>query len=122
MPWVHALWEVTAERNMDLDCGSNAAKYMRNAGLVDVELFPYKCPMGTWLSSTEPESEPLGRYAVGPTAVGAAHYLVGKMLAGHPKFGDKVEELQENLLDTVVETPGEYTMYYSTIGRRTGKR
>ena len=37
----------------------------------------------------------LGRYAVGPTTVGAAHYLVGKMLAGHPKCGDKVEELQK---------------------------
>ena len=57
------------------------------AGLVDVEVFSYKCPMGTWLSSTEPESERLGRYAIGPTAIGAAHYLVGKMLAGHPKFG-----------------------------------
>ena len=36
MPAKYAFEETTTGRKSDLDCGSNAARYMCNAGLVDV--------------------------------------------------------------------------------------
>ncbi|MCJ1480760.1 hypothetical protein MMC06_000915 [Schaereria dolodes] len=117
MKWVHAIRDVAAERNMDLDCGSNAAEYMRRAGLVEVEVVKYKCPLGIWMKTTNPESEWYGRLEVEQMS-GAHYHLIDKMLSGHVKYGSQVKDLQINALQTLIETPGQYYVYYATIGRK----
>ena len=41
---------------LHLDYGFNTREYMASAGLVNIKVFRYKVPYGTWLAEEKPET------------------------------------------------------------------
>ncbi|KAF2190650.1 hypothetical protein K469DRAFT_721552 [Zopfia rhizophila CBS 207.26] len=59
--WVKVLREAAEERGLDVNCGSRAAGWMKDAGLVNVKAVEYYCPFGGEWEGPE-EMKAFGEY------------------------------------------------------------
>lgn len=117
--WLKAMREGTRRLGIDLDCGLNAREYMVGAGLVDVEVFEYMVPCGTWMAEEKkPETRLIGQHqaeAMGPLF--SEHALPG--ITRDLGLGRvELRELQDECVRCLAEEKGKYCNFYVTIGRR----
>ena len=116
--WQKAMREGARQLGLDLDCGLNAQQYMKNAGLVDVEVHRYTIPYGTWLADEKPESKRIGEHQdrdMGP--VFSQHVLPG-VTRGLGLSDGELADLQSECSKTLAGEKGKYCYFYVTVGRK----
>lgn len=116
--WQKAMREGARQLGLDLNCGLNAQKYMKNAGLLDVEAHRYAMPYGTWLADEKPESRRIGELQdSGMTPVFSQHILPG-VTRGLGLSGGELADLQSECSKTLVGEKGKYCYFYIIVGRK----
>ena len=115
--WLKALRKGALRKDLDLDCGSNAAKYMREAGLVDVRVQEYGIPFGKWATKDRPETERLGAHQVREMP-GIFWNMIPRVVEGLGLPEEEVKELQMESRKCLAEEEGKQWRLYITVGRR----
>ncbi|CAF9936472.1 MAG: hypothetical protein ALECFALPRED_006862 [Alectoria fallacina] len=115
--WLRAINEGAKRKGMDLSCGSNAAKYMREAGLVDVSVKRYGAPFGTWAVKQRPESERIG--AAQAEGIGPLYEVIVPRLAqGLGLSESEVQGLVGESSECLRAEDGKEWVVHVTVGRR----
>lgn len=115
--WVRTLEQGAARKRLDLFCGSNAAGYMREAGLVDVRVRKYGVPFGEWAGGERPESRRIGRLQATELAP-LYEALVPRMVDGLGLSEEEVRGLVEKSRGCLKAEDGLEWTFYVTVGRR----
>ena len=115
--WQKAMREGARHSGLDLDCGSSAQKYMKNAGLVDVEVHRYAVPYGTWLADEKPESRRIGEQQNSKGPLFSQHILPG-VTRGLGLSERELAELQSECSKTLAGEKGKYCYFYITVSRK----
>ena len=115
--WLRAIREGARQKGLDLDCGSNAAKYMREVGLTDVSVRRYGVPFGKSSVEARPETRRI-----------AAHWVKDLALVFKPAIPRLVEPLGleeaevwalvEESLECMKPEKGKEWFMHVTVGRR----
>lgn len=116
--WMKAMREGARQLGLDLDCGLNAQKYMKNAGLVDVEVHKYEIPHGTWMADKKPESRRIGEYqdrVIGPVI---SKHTLPSVTRGLGLSEGELADLQSECLKSLAGEEGKYWCFYVTIGKK----
>lgn len=115
--WLEAIRAGARQKNLDLDCGSNAARYMREAGLVNVSVAKYWAPFGTWKVEERPESGRIG--ALQARELGPLYeFIVPRMVEGLGLSEGEVAELVRESRECLRAEEGKEWPMYVTVGRR----
>ena len=119
--WLKKMRQGARGLGLDLDCGFNAQTYMRQAGLVDVEVTRYQIPAGTWMAAEKPEKRRIGEHMareMGPL-------FSGQMLPGMTRClglsKRVIGELQDECERCLEGEDGKFCWFYVTIGRKAGE-
>ena len=115
--WLEAIREGARKKGLDLNCGSNAAEYMREAGLVDVSVVRYRAPFGTWAAEERPESRRIGVVQARdlPPLYG---FIVPSMVEGLGLGREEVAGLVRESQGCLQGEEGKEWIFYVTVGRR----
>ena len=116
--WIQAMRRGADQIGLDLDCGSNAKGYMENAGLVDVQVFRYILPSGSWLAKQMPETRLIGELQVRDVRPMISKYALPGMTRGLGFSEEEMRVLQEECLTCLAAKDGQYVYFYVTIGRK----
>lgn len=107
---------ISAERGMDYLCGSNAERYLMQAGFQRIQVDRYKWPYGLWMAHTNPETEAAGQLADEQLGGLRAHQ-VRAILGDSGRFSqEEIEAYQEEALSTAKPTDGHYRLFTVTRG------
>ena len=118
--WLKAMRRGAPQLGLDLDIGLNAERYMKEAGLIDVQVVKYEVPFGSWLADSggKPETRKIGEHQVSSMGkVFSENILPGvtrKLEIGE----EEMKELQQECRDTLKEEEGKYYNFYVTWGRK----
>lgn len=115
--WLRAITAGARGKGLDLHCGSNAARYMRQAGLVDVSVVKYRAPFGTWDAKERPESRRIG--ALQATELAPLYeFIVPRLVEGLGLGEDEVQGLVRESRACLQAEEGKDWIVYVTVGRR----
>ena len=116
--WQKAMRRGAAQLGLDLDVGLNAARYMKDVGLVDVQTVKYKVPSGTWLAADKPETKKIGQHQ----DVNMGEIFSNSILPGVTRELDIGEEHMKELKDEcrrcLKGEEGKFCWFYVTWGRK----
>ena len=116
--WQHAMRRGAEQLGLDLDIGLHAERYMREAGLVDVQVVKYKVPFGDWMADERPETRRIGvnhDRDIGPTFSESILPGVTRKLG----LGEvEMKGLKEECRRCLKGEQGKYWWFYVTVGRR----
>ncbi|KAL8821791.1 MAG: hypothetical protein Q9191_007240 [Dirinaria sp. TL-2023a] len=115
--WVGALEAAAEKKGWDLRCGTNAKKYMQDAGLVDVQTKRYAVPFGTWNAGNAPETRRMGAHAAREYGVMYWH-AIPKMVAGLGFTDEQVQAWKWEAKRTLAQEVGKEIYFYVTVGRK----
>ena len=118
-PWVKAVTQGAQSKNMDLRCGSNAATYMHQAGLVDIAVSCYGAPFGEWAVRERPETEWVGKLQATDLAP-LYEFIVPSMTEGLGFSEDEVGEFVRESRECLGAEDGLEWVVYVTVGRKPG--
>ena len=117
--WVEMIQRGAREKGLDLNCGRNAAGYMRQAGLVDVSVVRYAAPFGTWAERERPESRRIGAMQARDLP-GLYAFLVPRLVEGLGLGEGEVAELVRESQGCLGAEEGKDWGFYVTVGRKPG--
>lgn len=108
------------EKGIDVRCGNKAEMWMREAGFVDVQVFPYVLPF-CGASEMSLAMREFGAYNA-ETVPRMLHYAIEKAVAdGEVLTGElreKMDEMRAEMKATLVPGRGMYQIFNVTIGRK----
>ena len=115
--WLQAVNKGARGKNLDLRCGSNAAKYMREAGLVDVSVSKYAVPFETWAADERPQSRRIGALQAKEIAP-LYDFIVPRMVEGLGLSEAEVWGFVEESRKCLQAEDGKERFTYVTVGWR----
>ena len=108
------------EKRLDVHCGAKAAGWMRKAGFVDVQVFPYRLA-SCGKTEESPELRAFGKFNA-ESVPPMLHHAIEKALTDGqtvgPEVRRKIEELRAEMKATLVSGTGLYAQFFVTIGRK----
>lgn len=115
--WADILKAEARKEGMDLECGKNMGKYMRNAGLEGTHTKTYKWPWGAWLADTgHPETRRLGDLSLKTSSM--FNGVIARLLRGKSYSEERIAELQSEANQKLWGGQNMYIRWYVTIGRK----
>lgn len=90
---------------------------MREAGLVDVGVTPYRASFGTWAADQRPESRRIGAHQARELAP-LYEFIVPRMVEGLGLGEAEVQELVRESRGCLRAEDGKEWVMYVTVGRR----
>lgn len=115
--WRRALAKVAAVKGWDLYCGRNIEGYMRDAGLVDVQVREYRIPFGTWAVKERRETRRIGEHLAKEMRTLYWH-AIPKMLGGMGYEEGEIEGFREEAMIELAPQEGKEVSFHVTIGRK----
>ena len=116
--WLQAMRRGADQLGLDLDCGLNAKRYMDLVGLVDVQVFKYTVPSGTWLADRMPETRLIGEHQAEEIASLFTKHMIPGVTRGLGLSEQEINELKEDCFKTLAAEEGKYFHFYVTIGKK----
>ena len=118
--WLKAMRRGAPQLGLDLDIGLNAERYMKEAGLVDVQVVKYEVPFGSWLADSEgkPETRKIGEHQVSSMGKVFSESILPGVTRRLEIGEEEMKELQQECRDTLKEEEGKYYNFYVTWGRK----
>ena len=115
--WLRAILAAGKRQGLDLDVGRNHARYMEEAGFVDVRRWEYKVPYWKGAERELPGSQKMTQHVVGDKW-GFYWHLIPKLLEGSEYGEEDVERLRREMVTDLREEEGKYQLFCITIGRK----
>ena len=116
-PWLKAIEHGAKKKDMDLHCGSKAATYMQQAGLVDIAVSRYGLPLGEWAVRERPETERIGKLQATELAP-LYEFIVPSMTEGLGFSEDEVRTFVRQSQERLRAEDGLEWVMYVTVGRK----
>ena len=115
--WVRPMEEGANQKGLDLHCGRNAARYMHEAGLVDVSVRQYWQPFGTWAARERPETKDIVEVQAKWLAE-LYGFMLPRVVEGLGMGEAEVKGLVEASQGCLRAEEGKEWPIYVTVGRR----
>ena len=115
--WVQAVFKAAKKKGLDLNCGVNVEKYMKQAGLVDVQKREFRLPAGTWDVEKRPETRRIGEHSAREYPM-LYYHAIPKMLMGMGYSAEEIEGFREESKRCLAPEVGKEIWFYATIGRK----
>ena len=116
--WQRAMQRGAEQLGLDLEIGNHAAHYMKEAGLVDVQVAKYKLPLGTWLADERPETRNIGEQQLHRLQ----HVFVEHALPGVTRTlslsKDEMDDLKRDHHDSFKDEGRYFWWFYAVWGRK----
>ena len=116
--WQRAMQRGAQQLGLDLEIGNHAAQYMREAGLIDVQVVKSKLPLGTWLASERPETRNIGEHQLdGLQNVFVEHILPG--VTRNLGFAEReMDDLKKACRNFLNDEGRKFSWFYAVWGRK----
>ncbi|KAL8822958.1 MAG: hypothetical protein Q9191_006320 [Dirinaria sp. TL-2023a] len=116
--WLRIKHRGAAQLGLDLHIGPHAEQYMKDAGLVDVQVTKYASPFGTWLAGQRPETEVIGEHNAKLLGKVFAETVLPGITRGLGVDKEEMRTLQEECRQSLAAGEGKYWVFYVTTGRK----
>ena len=117
-PWQRALLRGEEQLGLDTDIGPNVQRYMKDAGLVDIEVKKYVMPFGTWMVDEKPETRRLGAELGESCREVMGEYVLPGVTRGLGIGEEDMRRLKEECKHCFESEEGKYWWFYVTVGRK----
>ena len=117
-PWLQAFSTAMNSRGMDPLAGGHLARYMQNAGLVNIQVRTYEWPWGDWKANRGHEEVRRFGTHLGQTMPATWQGLLGKMLDGQGYSEERMNEFLQACHRDMQPREGMYMSYYVVCGRK----
>ena len=117
-PWLRVLRRGGEQLGLDMDIGANAQRYMREAGLVDVEVKKYALPFGTWMADEKPETSRFGAELGESCREAIGEYVLPGATRGLGIGEEEMRRLKEECKQCLENEEGKYWWLYVTVGKK----
>ena len=116
--WLNVMRQGAGQLGLDPDCGFNAREYMVRAGMVDVEVFRYVVPYGTWMAEERPETRSMGQQEGAIMGALFSEHILPGITRRLGLEASELGALQEECVRCLAAEEGKYCYFYVTIGRK----
>ena len=116
--WMQAMRRGAEQLGLDLDIGLNAQRYMREAGLVEVQVWKYVVPFGTWFAGEKPETKRIGEHQEGSMGAVFSESILPGVTRQLGVGNEEMRELKEECRRCLEGEEGKYWWFYVTVGRK----
>ena len=117
-PWQQALYRGAEQLGLDIDIGTNAQRYMKDTGLVDVQVKKYVLPFGTWMADQRPETRRLGSQQGGIFREVFTGSILPGITRGLGIGQEDMRRMKEECWRCLGNEVGKYWCFYVTVGRK----
>ena len=114
--WLEEVRKAAERKGLDIHCGKKIGQWMKQAGLVNVEVVEYKTPIRTCEVDCWPEKRKIGEYYE-TWVMNLYWHLIPKLL-GSEKSADDIERFRRQMIQDLQPEGGRYWSFFVTTTKK----